>query len=363
MILRLAWRTSTLLSVLLLIASIGAISLGHSNTEAVLARYSLNDVFVQGIDEDANIYIHDLTTDLRVPLTADGTRNFGFIDTPDGQHILFISDDCQGQFGLCQMDLDGHNKRLLADNLPRNAAPGTGASWSPDGTRLAFVSPSASNVRQPALYVFDYLASQLHEVPTPLYMDWDAPLIWERDSKTLTFVVAQPRVFVGYRFDVENGDRPQAIHTWLQGTWNARSNILDAFGTIFVVKSQEALEGQFDLYLLDLASGASSNLSNTPLTNESDANFAENSTTLAVISELGDAQMLSVISADWARWQMVAVDGASLAFPSWIKNDSAILYYHGTTNAFRACVASMETYESECPLMWAPNIVFLDAGG
>lgn len=345
---------------LLLAVCLMAIVLG-TQTDAVIARYSLNDVFVQGIDQDAHIFIHDLTTEFRIPLTAEGTRNLGFIDTPDGQHTLFISDDCQGQFGLCQMGQNGHHKQLLSAELPRNAAPGTGASWSPDGTRLAFVSPAPDNVRQPTLYIFDYLSYQLEQAPTPIYMDWDAPLIWERDSRTLTFVVAQPRIFVGYQYDVEGDSRPKAIRTWLKGSWNARANVLDAFGSIYLVRSKNLSEANYDLYLLDMSSGAASNLSNTPLISEVDAIFAETSPTLAVISAVGDWQMLSTVSADWSSWHMLATSSDGfLATPRWINDDTAILYHRRTIEQHQACIVSVETYQNECPLMWAPNIVFLE---
>lgn len=363
MILRLTWRASLLLGAILFITSLIAI-LSGSQTNAVVARYSLNDVFVQGIDQDAHIFIHDLTTDFRIPLTAEGTRNLGFIDTPDRQHSLFISDDCQGRYSLCQMDQNGHNKQLLSADLPRNAAPGTGASWSPDGTRLAFVSPAPNDARQPTLYIFDYLSHQLEQAPTPIYMDWDAPLIWERDSRTLLFVVAHPSGFVGYQYDVEGSTRPKAIRTWLKGSWNARGNVLDAFGNIFLVKSQESQQSNHDLYLLDMSSGAASNLSNTPLISEVDAIFAETSPTLAVISAIGDWQMLSTVSADWSSWHMLATSGgAFLATPRWVNGDTAILYHRGTTEQHQACIVSVETYQNECPLMWTPNIVFLETEG
>ena len=55
--------------------------------------------------------------------------------SPDGSRLAFVSDR-DGDFEIYVMDVDGQNQTRLTDSDGFNTSP----SWSPDGSRLAFVS-------------------------------------------------------------------------------------------------------------------------------------------------------------------------------------------------------------------------------
>ncbi len=69
----------------------------------------------------------------------DHAKNYHARPSPDGQQIAFDSDR-DGERGIYVANVDG-------TNVKRVSGPGYGAipSWSPDGTRLAFVRVGAGS--------------------------------------------------------------------------------------------------------------------------------------------------------------------------------------------------------------------------
>lgn len=322
--------------------------------------YSLNDEFAYpgSTTDEHHIYAHDLLWDIRVPLTRDGTQHRSILLTADNSQMLYFSDDCIGQSGLCQMDINGHNKQLLVANVPEQATFGAGARWSPDGTRLAFVTHMPDDIRQPALYVYDRLNNTLQQAPDILYLDWDAPIAWERDSDSLYVVEAQPRSFKGYRWSLRD-DALEAVHTWLDTAWNARANVLDVLGTVFLVRARSVSQPSYDLFALDMASGAASNISTTRILSEVEAQFSSDGSQIAVVAGTEARRMLSLIAADTSSWQMlVAPTYEALFSPIWLKDDATLLYRSGSVSGGQGCLIHLTTDdEATCPLVWTPDII------
>jgi Tol biopolymer transport system component len=71
------------------------------------------------------------------PVTPKGTRVYAYAWSPDGKTIAYID----RRFSLWIVHPDGSGRRLL---LPTTRLSSVGLSWSPDGTRIAIISPGSN---------------------------------------------------------------------------------------------------------------------------------------------------------------------------------------------------------------------------
>jgi cytoskeletal protein RodZ len=122
------------------------------------------------------------TGDLRViSLVQDGARNYHVRPSPDGARIAFDSDR-DGERGVYIANADGSQVR-------RVSGPGFAAvpSWSPDGTRLAFVRGEPSqNSRVWNLWLLDLNANTSVRLTSYRYgQPWGAS--WFPDGRRLAF--------------------------------------------------------------------------------------------------------------------------------------------------------------------------------
>lgn len=357
MIFRLFGRTALFMSILILGLLGSCLFIASQIDNQQITYFSLNDEFAYpgSDDETRQIYTYDNLWAMRAPLTRTGQYNSDFVFTPDGAHILYFTDDCGGQEGLCQMDRNGHNQRLLNSEAPTEASFGDGARWSQDSTRLAFITHT-NDITVPAIYILNHQTGQLQVVAANIpYLDWDTPIAWAPDGHTLYIVIAQPNAFEGYRIDLEGPSIEQA-HRWLQGTWNDQADVLDVFGTVFLVRSHTRTQLNYDLYALDMVSGAASNISDTPLLSEIDAAFAHGGSQIAVVIGSSSRYMLSTIALDASTWQMLVPPSNVLLFsPTWLQDDTQVLYRQGDDNG-RACFVKLVDFSYECPLPWTGDI-------
>lgn len=81
-----------------------------------------------------DIFTIDLTSGNKRRLTTLGTNRYPSF-SPDGMHLLFISDR-DGDFEIYRMNLDGSGQKQITDNSFEDRAP----SYSPDGQTIVFCS-------------------------------------------------------------------------------------------------------------------------------------------------------------------------------------------------------------------------------
>ena len=116
-----------------------------------------------------------------VSLIDDGARNYHVKPSPDGSHIAFDSDR-DGERGVYVADADGRNVR-------RVSGPGFAAvpSWSPDGSRLTFVrGESRSRSRVWNLWLLDLASAATIRLTSYNYgQPWGAS--WFPDGRRLAY--------------------------------------------------------------------------------------------------------------------------------------------------------------------------------
>ena len=123
--------------------------------------------------------------------------------SPDGSRLAFVSDR-DGNSEIYVMDADGQNQTRLTDNDHWDGSP----SWSPDGSRLAFMSNRDGNIE---VYVMD-ADGQNQTRLTDNYNGWGFSPSWSPDGSRLAFA---PGVEV-YVMDA-NGQNQTRLHA---GGWS-----------------------------------------------------------------------------------------------------------------------------------------------
>ena len=90
--------------------------------------------YVSSSDGDSDIWVMDADGTNKQQLTTSSADEYSPIWSPDGTRIAYVSSS-----GIWVMDADGTNKQQLTTS----SADGYPPIWSPDGTRIAYVSRSS----------------------------------------------------------------------------------------------------------------------------------------------------------------------------------------------------------------------------
>jgi len=115
------------------------------------------------------IYVMNADGSGQTRLTNNSMEELAISWSPDSNRIVF---DCPD--GICVMDADGSHQRWLA--------VGSSPDWSPDGTRIAFVSQTTGNRE---IYVIDSDGS--HQTRLTRSPDYKEDPIWSPDGAKIAF--------------------------------------------------------------------------------------------------------------------------------------------------------------------------------
>ncbi|MCE5250376.1 hypothetical protein LLG96_09165 [bacterium] len=115
-----------------------------------------------------------------VRLTANQGRNRFPAWSPDGSKIVFVSNRRIPQFyDILIMNSDGSNQTKIVDGFGWNGHP----SWSPDGTKIAYDTGIDKNLE---IYVMNTDGS--NRVNLTRNPDWDSMPCWSPDGSKIAFV-------------------------------------------------------------------------------------------------------------------------------------------------------------------------------
>ncbi len=219
--------------------------------------------------------------------------------SPDGTKVAYVSFEARKPIVMMQNLVSGE-RYTVANYKGNNSAP----AWSPDGSRLAVVL-SKDGIAQ--IYTVNAQGGALQRMTTSSAIDTEPQ--FSADGKYIYFLSDRgggPQI---YRMSAGGGE---AQRVTFNGNYNISPRISPDGKNLAYISRRD---GKFQLYGLDLQSGQELRLSDT--SNDEFPSFAPNGRYIMYATESGRRGSLAVVSLDGKIKQKLTVQTGDIRQPTW----------------------------------------------
>lgn len=201
--------------------------------------------------------------------------------SPDGTKLAYVSFEKKKPVIFVQ-SLTSGQRIVLANYKGNNSAP----SWSPDGRKLAIVLSQSSNSQ---IYIINADGTGLQQLTHGLTIDTEPQ--WSPDGKWIYFTSdrgGSPQI---YRMPPVGGE---AQRVTFEGSYNVTPRLSPDSKSMAFIKGGD--NGKFQIAIQELASGQVQILSDTA--RDETPSFAPNGRLIIYATHINNKGILSVVSAD-----------------------------------------------------------------
>lgn len=219
--------------------------------------------------------------------------------SPDGTKVAYVSFERKKPVVYVQ-NLVTRARAIVANEKGSNSAP----SWSPDGSRLA-VALSRDGHTQ--VYIVNADGSGLRRLSNSSGIDTEPQ--FSADGESIYFTSDRSGGPQIYRMGVNGGE---ARRVTFGGNYNISPRIAADGKTLAFISRRE---GGFNLYALDLASGQELRLSDSG--SDESPSFSPNGKYIMYATESGRRKSLAVVSVDGRVKQSLTTQAGNIKEPTW----------------------------------------------
>lgn len=219
--------------------------------------------------------------------------------SPDGTKLAYVSFERKKPIVFIQSLVSGQ-RTVLANFKGNNSAP----SWSPDGSKLAIVLTHGANSQ---VYVINADGTGLQQLTRTSAIDTEP--VWSADGQYIYFTSdrgGSPQV---YRMSTSGGN-PQRVT--FDGSYNVSPRISPDGKSLAFIKRDG---GSFRVAIQDLATGQVQVLSET--TKDESPSFAPSGRMILYATQMSGKGTLAAVSSDGRVKQRLSETGGDVREPAW----------------------------------------------
>lgn len=219
--------------------------------------------------------------------------------SPDGSKVAYVSFEAKKPVVYVQ-NLVTKQRTVIANFKGSNSAP----SWSPDGARLA-VALSKDGLTQ--IYSVNADGSNLRRLTNTNGIDTEPQ--FSADGQSIYFTSDRSGGPQIYRMGASGGD---ARRITFQGSYNISPRVSPDGKNLAYISRRD---GKFQLFILDLANGQEQRLSDTA--KDESPSFSPNGRYIMYATESGRRGGLAVVSVDGSVKHTLTTQAGDIREPTW----------------------------------------------
>lgn len=226
--------------------------------------------------------------------------------SPDGSRLVYVSFE-GGQSAIYVHNIYTAQREKLSSFKGINGAP----EWSPDGTQIALTLSKDGN---PDVYIMSLAGKKLKRLTKHWGIDTEAT--WMPDGKALVFTSSRSGKPQLYKVLVNGKSRPQRLT--FEGNYNANANVSrDGTMITFVQNHNNA----FKVAVLHIKTGLIQALTNGPL--DESPEFSPNGNMILYASQNQGQAILAAVSTDGRHKHQLMLTDGEVREPSWASSKNA----------------------------------------
>ncbi|GLU30590.1 protein TolB [Trinickia caryophylli] len=222
--------------------------------------------------------------------------------SPDGTKVAYVSFEKKKPIVYVH-DLPTGRRVIISDQKGNNSAP----AWSPDGRTLAVALSRTGNTQ---IFAVNADGSGLRRLSQSSAIDTEPT--FSPDGQSIYFTSdrgGQPQI---YRMPAQGERAGAAQRVTFTGSYNTSPRVSPDGRQLAYISR---VGGGFKLYVQDLQSGVATALTDT--THDESPSFAANGQYILYATQVNGRGVLAAVSTDGRTRQILSVPGGSVREPSW----------------------------------------------